>query len=137
MKALAIAATIIALYSSGNMPMVHTNYPEIVPLGEFKLTAYCSCAVCCDEWAYNRPIDKNGQAIVKGASGEVLKAGTSIAVDPEVIPYGSTVLINGQAYIAHDCGGAIKGNRIDVYHDSHKEAWNFGLQHADVYLLKE
>ena len=110
--------------------------PEYISLGEFKLTAYCSCEKCCGKWAKNRPVDEEGNEIVIGASGEVLEAGISIAVDKKVIPYGSTVLINGQEYIAHDCGGAIKQNRIDVYFDDHKEALKFGVQYAEVFLMK-
>ena len=105
-------------------------------LGEFKLTAYCSCEKCCGEWALNRPKDENGKDIVYGSTGTILVAGTSIATDPSVIPYGSQVEINGHIYTAHDTGGAIQGNRIDVYFDSHQDALNFGVQYADIYLVK-
>lgn len=115
---------------------VEAKEPEYISLGEFKLTAYCSCEKCCGKWANGRPVDEEGNEIVIGASGEVLEAGISIAVDKKVIPYGSTVLINGQEYIAHDCGGAIKQNRIDVYHNDHKEALKFGVQYAEVFILK-
>lgn len=115
---------------------VEAKEPEYISLGEFKLTAYCSCEKCCGKWAKNRPVDEEGNQIVIGASGEVLEAGISIAVDKNVIPYGSTVLIDGQAYIAHDCGGAIKQNRIDVYFDDHKAALKFGVQYEEVFLLK-
>ena len=110
--------------------------PILVSLGEYMLTAYCSCYECCDEYALNRPIDENGNEIVIGASQEVLVPGYSIAVDPRVIPYGTVVVIDGKEYVAHDCGGAIKGNRIDVYHDDHKEALKFGIQYAEVFTLK-
>lgn len=104
-------------------------------LGEFKLTAYCSCEKCCGKWALNRPKDENGKDIVYGSTGSILVAGTSIAVDPSVIPYGSQVEINGHTYTAHDTGGAIKGNRIDVYFDNHQDALNFGVQYAEVFLI--
>lgn len=100
-----------------------------VNLGEFKLTAYCSCEKCCGKWANNRP---NG--IVYGAIGEELKEGYSIAVDPDVIPYKTEVIINGRTYKAQDCGGAIKGNRIDVYFEDHNDALEFGVQYADVFV---
>lgn len=103
---------------------------EPISLGEFKLTAYCSCKKCCGIWAVNRP---NG--VVYGAIGEELKAGYSIAVDPKVISYNSKVMINGQVYEAQDCGSAIKGNRIDVYFENHKDAINFGVQYAEVFLM--
>lgn len=108
--------------------------PELESLGEFKLTAYCSCESCCGQWALDRPVDEEGHQIVIGASGEQLIEGVSIAVDKEVIPYGTTVVINGKEYIAHDCGGAIKENRIDVYMASHEAALEFGVQYAEVFM---
>lgn len=102
---------------------------EYESLGEFKLTAYCSCEKCCGIWAYSRP---NG--IVYGAIGEELKEGYSIAVDPNVIPYGTEVVIYGKTYKAQDCGGAIKGNRIDVYFNDHDDALEFGVQYADIFI---
>ena len=107
---------------------------EPVSLGNFKLTAYCPCEICCNEFAFDRPIDENGNEIVYGAIGERLKEGYSIAVDPNVIPYNSKVIINGNIYEAQDCGGAIKGNRIDVYFEDHQAALNFGVQYAEVYI---
>ena len=61
----------------------------------------------------------------------------SIAVDPSVIPYGSKVYVDGVEYVAHDCGGAIKWNRIDVYFDSHNAALDFGKKTATVEVLFE
>ena len=61
----------------------------------------------------------------------------TIAVDPTVIPYGSKVVINGQVYVAEDCGGAIKNNRIDIYMGSHAEALNSSVFDVEVYLLEE
>ena len=90
-------------------PTITEPQKEVIYLGEFKLTAYCSCEKCCGSWAFDRP-----DGVVYGASGNELKSGYSIAVDPSVIPYGTEVVINGVTCRADDCGGAIKGNRIDV-----------------------
>ena len=94
---------------------------EPTSLGTFKLTAYCPCPKCCGEWA-------DGVTY----TGTEATAGRTIAVDPTVIPLGTTVHINGQAYTAEDIGGAIKGNRIDVYFPTHTEALQFGVQYAEV-----
>lgn len=59
--------------------------------------------------------------------------GRTIAVDPRVIPYGSRVIINGHTYIAEDCGGAIKGNKIDIFVGSESEAYRKGVYHTNVY----
>lgn len=104
------------------------NEPELISLGDFKVTAYCSCEKCCGRWSQNRP---NG--IVYGASGEVLIPHVSIATDTSVIPYGTTVIINGREYVSHDCGGAIDGNRIDIYMGSHEEALEWGVQYIEVF----
>jgi 3D (Asp-Asp-Asp) domain-containing protein len=100
------------------------NEDGLVYMGNYKLTAYCPCTSCCGQWA--------GQT----STGVTPTAGRTIAVDPSIIPYGSKVIINGHTYIAEDCGGAIKGNRIDVFFNTHGEALQFGVQYADVYIQK-
>lgn len=107
---------------------------KLISLGTFKLTAYCSCEKCCNGYALNRPVDENGKEIVVGSSGKVLKQGVSIAVDTNMIPHNTSVFINNKEYIAHDTGGAIKGNRIDVYFDNHQDALDFGVQHSEVFI---
>lgn len=116
----------------GESPEAHTGAVvasvevEPVYLGEFKLTAYCSCEKCCGKWSkYN-----------KTASGTTPEAGRTIAVDKDVIALGSEVVIDGKTYTAEDTGSKVDGNTIDVYHTSHKKALDFGVQYADVYLME-
>jgi len=60
-----------------------------------------------------------------------------VAVDPQVIPLGSTVFVPGYGIaIAADTGGAIIGHRIDLCMDSYTDAVNFGRQVVQVYVLK-
>lgn len=54
------------------------------------------------------------------STGAIAEEERTIAVDPSIIPYGSIVLINGKEYVAQDCGGAIKENKIDIFVDSPK-----------------
>lgn len=62
---------------------------------------------------------------------------STIAVDPRVIPLGTKVYVEGYGYaIAEDTGGAIKGNRIDVYVPNNSEAYNWGVRWVNVYILK-
>lgn len=105
---------------------------EWTNLGEFKITAYCSCSTCCGIWAENRPVDENGNEIVYTASGAKAEAGKTIAVDPDVIPYGTEVKIGDYTYIAQDSGSAIKGSKIDVYYDDHSAALAHGVKYAEV-----
>lgn len=85
-----------------------------------ELTAYCPCAVCCGK--------DNGIT----ATGTVAQEGVTIAVDPDVIPLGSWVEIDGHTYHAEDVGGAVNGNHIDIYFNSHDAAWDFGRRYANV-----
>lgn len=98
---------------------------SLVPLGKFRITHYCACSICCGPWA-------NGAT----STGVTATTNRTIAVDPTQIPYGSQVVINGQVYIAEDCGGAIKENCIDIYVASHEEGEKKGVFYTDVYLLK-
>nr|WP_296959211.1 NlpC/P60 family protein [uncultured Mediterraneibacter sp.] len=93
-------------------------------LGNFKITYYCSCEICCNK----------ADGIT--ATGTPVVEGQTIAVDPSVIPYGTQVIIGGHVFTAEDCGGAIKQNHIDVYVNSHEEALALGVANADVYLVK-
>ena len=101
--------------------------PSLISLGEFKLTAYCACEKCCGK----APGDPYYGIT---AYGYQVTAGRTIAVDPDVIPIGSEVVINGHTYIAEDVGGAIKENRIDIYFNTHQEALEFGVQYAEVFI---
>lgn len=79
-----------------------------------------------------RPGDK-GYGIT--ASGTKAAKGT-VAVDPKVIPLGSKLYIEGYGYAtALDTGGAIKGNKIDLFYDSLYEAKQFGRRTLTVYIL--
>ena len=77
----------------------------------------------------------------RNAIGTPCRVG-AIAVDPKVIPYGTRMYIvsNDGRYIygiatAEDCGGAIKGNRIDLYFDTVAECNKFGIRYCQVYFL--
>lgn len=97
---------------------------EYEKLGKFTLTAYCSCTKCCGKYASDNT-----------ATGVKAKANHTIAVDPKVIPYGTTVMIKGKLYVAEDCGSGIRGKRIDIFFDNHSDALDFGRQKANVYKI--
>ncbi|NLL71818.1 MAG: DUF348 domain-containing protein [Epulopiscium sp.] len=69
-------------------------------------------------------------------SGTRAKVGT-VAVDPRVIPLGTKLYVEGYGFAtAEDIGGAVKGNIIDLYMDSHSQVRAFGRQKRKVYVLK-
>lgn len=86
---------------------------------EFCVTAYCGCYECSEEYGNMT------------STGSVAEEGRTIAVDPEVIPYGSKVIINGHEYVAEDCGGAINGYDIDIFFDNHSETYDWGVRHIE------
>lgn len=73
------------------------------------------------------------------ASGAHVKDGETIAVDPSVIPIGTKVYIEGIGVrVAEDTGGAIIGNRIDVYMSDLTAALQFGYKrNIKVYILQD
>lgn len=94
-----------------------------INLGTYTLTAYCACSKCC------------GKATGRTASGTYATAGRTIAA-PSNFAFGTKLEINGHIYTVEDRGGAINGNKIDIYFDSHQAALNFGKQQATVYKIK-
>lgn len=107
---------------------------ELVSLGEFRITAYCPCEVCCGNWAKNRPVDEDGSLLVFTASGDLAVEGVTIAADTSVLPFGTEVIIDDVRYIVQDRGKAIKGNKIDVYFENHQDALEFGVQYKEVFI---
>ena len=75
------------------------------------------------------------------ATGSTVHVGT-VAVDPRYIPYGTRMFIvaNDGSYIygiseAEDCGGAIKGDRVDLYFPTYAECMAFGWRTCTIYFL--
>lgn len=69
------------------------------------------------------------------ATGGAAGPGT-IAVDPNVIPLGTKLYIEGYGYgVASDVGGSIKGNRIDIHFDTREQALQFGRRAVKVHIL--
>ena len=101
-----------------------TEIEEVQPvIKEYVITDYCPCVKCC------------GKSDGITASGEKAIEGITVAMDKS-ISFGTTIYIDGVGErIVQDRGGAIKGNRIDLYFDSHQEALNFGRQTKQVTIL--
>jgi 3D (Asp-Asp-Asp) domain-containing protein len=69
------------------------------------------------------------------ATGTVPRLGT-IAVDPLVIPLGTRLYVQGYGYgTALDTGGAIKGDRVDLFFNTEREAEDWGVRNVQVYIL--
>lgn len=102
--------------------------PKDAGNNKYVITAYCACYDCCNK----RPTDK-GYGIT--ASGEKAVQGVTVAMNKS-IPFGTKIYIDGVGErIVQDRGGAIKGNRIDLYFSDHQSALNFGRQTKEVTIL--
>ena len=92
-------------------------------VGECTITAYCPCEECCGRWA-------------DGLTATGLPAGPGVvAVDPEIIPLGSTVIIDGQRYLAADTG--VTGKHVDICMTEHEDTVEAGVRTADVWVEAE
>ena len=95
------------------------------------VTHYCPCAACC------------GKDDGITASGVRATPGVSVAVDTDVIPLGSDVLVDYgdgaglQYYRADDTGAAVKGAHIDLCMATHEEAVEAGVRTATVYWVAQ
>lgn len=101
------------------------NECPLIYMGEYWITYYCACAICC------------GKETGITASGNPVQAGVTIAADRS-FPFGTKLIIDGHTYTVHDRGGAIKGKHIDIYCATHSEALYEHANHwASVYMDPE
>lgn len=107
---------VVVLPSSNNPQETRETRTDV-----FTVTAYCPCEKCCGAYA-------NGYT----ATGENAAQGVTIAADPNVLPMGTKVELDGHTYTVQDTGGAIAGNRLDLYFDSHEDALQWGVREKIV-----
>ena len=104
--------------------------PQNEYIGIFEVTAYAphdNISGMCNDGNPNST-----------ATGTYPTAGRTIAVDPNVIEYGTVVYIEGIGErVAEDCGGMIRKNCIDLMVDTHQEAMKFGRQKLKVWIVKK
>jgi 3D (Asp-Asp-Asp) domain-containing protein len=109
------------------IPMPSRSKPSGNVVSEFYVSATAYTAYC------------NGCSGIT-ATGINLRANPSsrvIAVDPNVIPLGSKVWVEGYGYaIAGDTGGAIKGNKIDVFTPTKSEAFKWGRRTVRIKVFR-
>jgi 3D (Asp-Asp-Asp) domain-containing protein len=83
-----------------------------------RVTAYCSCPLCCGQWS-------DGVT----ASGRHAVQGHTAAADTSVWSFGTCLDVPGVGRrVVEDTGRAMVGRRLDIYFDSHDEALLFGVR---------
>lgn len=119
MKKLAIAALALMISASTASAEVATL---MKPIGSFEITAY----------SYHEGNGENYET----ASQRTPVPYQTVAVDPDVIPLGTRLYIEGIGEVrADDTGGAVKGRVID-YHVGYDETDSFGRKHRQVYIIR-
>ena len=90
-----------------------------------RVTAYCPCPKCCGQYS-------DGMT----ACGHLIEPGDTFVAADKRYAFGTQMLVPGynhdQAVKVLDRGGAIQGNRIDVFFHSHQEALEWGVKYLDV-----
>jgi 3D (Asp-Asp-Asp) domain-containing protein len=90
-----------------------------------RVTAYCPGACCCGKWA-------DGMT----ASGHIIQPGDRFVAADKQFAFGTRIIIpgynNNQPVEVLDRGGAIKGDRLDVFFPTHEEALEWGVQMLTV-----
>lgn len=100
----------------------------------YTITAYCSCEICCGQWAK----DRQG-GIVYGAYGVELTPDYSVAAP---LPYGTKIVIDGKTYEVQDTTASwivdkYAGRIVDIYMgDDHQAAVEFGRQELEVTIIE-
>lgn len=88
----------------------------------YKITAYCPCSKCC------------GKATGRTASGTRATPGRTVAASSKYA-FGTKLNIGGHIYTVEDRGGAITGNKIDIFVSSHAEALQWGVRYLPVSVV--
>jgi len=108
---------------AGDSTTDHATANGLQSLGSYRITGYCPCYQCSEGWGR------------KTSTGATAQSNHTIAVDPNILPYGSKVMINGIVYTAEDRGGGVKGKHIDIFVDHHAQTHRLGAQTQEVFLI--
>ena len=101
-----------------------TKKETLINMGEFKVTYYCPCEKCSGRWG------------TQTSTGKYCKQGRTIAVDPDIIDYGSRVLVDDNEYVAEDCGGAVVGDHVDIYVEDHEVVEALGIKYKKIWVVR-
>jgi uncharacterized protein YabE (DUF348 family) len=124
-KIVAIGAMSDSLSRGGNV-----SYTKVIKM---RATAYTADYISTGK----SPGDKGFGITATGTVARRNNYSSSVAVDPRVIPLGTKLYVEGYGYaIAEDTGGAIKGNRIDLFFNSSSQANEWGVKWVNVYVAE-
>lgn len=104
--------------------MPATVQAKTINMGRFKLTAYCPCYECSQDWGRRTYSEKTACAE------------HTVAADLSVLNIGDTITIDGKEYEVEDRGNGVVGDHVDIFFDTHEEVESFGVRYGDVKILR-
>ncbi|MBC8106486.1 MAG: 3D domain-containing protein [Anaerolineae bacterium] len=127
--------------SDNNVELIHNIATPLTPSISIKLphvrtitmqvTAYCPCKKCCGP---------NAQGITASGKDISYNDGRFVAADTRNLPFGTKLVIPGYHNTLPveviDRGGAIKGDKLDVFFPTHEEALQWGRQTIEVQVIE-
>jgi 3D (Asp-Asp-Asp) domain-containing protein len=123
--ALVIAVSIVTSANAIGAEKTESAWTTI----SMRVTAYCPCEQCCGEWA-------DGVT----SNGHVIEPGDCFVAADSRFAFDTVMLIEGynksNTVKVFDRGGAIKGNKLDVFFHTHQAALEWGVRYIDVKVRK-
>lgn len=108
---------------------IQVNARTYINMGECKITAYCPCKICSDNWGHQT------------FSGKTARSNHTVAIDRTVFDIGSKIKIGDTIYVAEDVGGKVKGDHVDIFFDTHEEVEAFadgkGIEYKNVWVIRD
>jgi len=120
-----IEAIFFALITPFYLPPCEAVHTGKITIKRFRVTAYCPCKICC------------GKTDGITASGHKIRPGDRFAAADRTIPFGTILDIPGYGKVpVLDRGGVIRGDSLDVFFDTHRQALNWGIKYLDVAIYE-
>ena len=125
-----------------NREVLAEPVPEIVEVGTGNNLNMIETSRGFVRYRSARTVEASAYTMAEGSGTGLTSTGVVpyhgvVAVDPDVIPYGTRMYIPGYGFaVAADCGGAINGNTIDLFMEDYGDAISWGRRDVTVYFLE-
>lgn len=125
-----------------NREVLSEPVPEIVEVGTGNNLNMIETSRGFVRYRSARTVEASAYTMAEGSGTGLTSTGVVpyhgvVAVDPDVIPYGTRMYIPGYGFaVAADCGGAINGNTIDLFMEDYGDAISWGRRDVTVYFLE-
>lgn len=125
-----------------NREVLSEPVPEIVEVGTGNNLNMIETSRGFVRYRSARTVEASAYTMAEGSGTGLTSTGVVpyhgvVAVDPDVIPYGTRMYIPGYGFaVAADCGGAINGDTIDLFMEDYGDAISWGRRDVTVYFLE-